>query len=542
MTRRRVRALWAIIAALSLLAAACGNDGDEPGGGQSTDRSSEDEGPPVPGGTLTMVYASDIDNLDPHKSSSFNAHNRIGLVYNRLLAFEIGPDADYAEQKLTGDLAERWEVADDGLTYTFHLRDGVTWQDVPPLNGRPLVADDVIATFERIEREGFQQYMLENVERIEAPDDRTVVIHMSAPFAPLLNFMANHYMWIIPREAERGLIDLRSTAIGTGPFIMTARTPNVETVYEKNPGYWEEGLPYLDGIRLLVVPDQGARLAAFRTGEVDMLLTSLSPEERDALLRTNPDTVINRRIGTGFNQLYIDMTEAPFTDIRVRRAMSMAIDRAGMAEAIFGGAQCAPPVPAALGDWTLSVEECEELQPYDPEGARELLDEAGLPNGFSTKMMITNGYGEQTVRQAQWVAEDLAEVGINAEIEIVEYGTYFGQRLPNVEYSLAFGPQTPFLEPDEWLRAVMRTGASRNWYRMSFPELDEMLDQQTTILDPEERSEYIKELQRYILEEVVVPIPTVTPFNELAVGPQVKGYDPHASYGFYTMKQVWLDE
>jgi peptide/nickel transport system substrate-binding protein len=529
--------------ALSLLAAACGGGDDDDGATGQTDDGGEaaEEGDPKPGGILRMAVASDIDSLDPMKLSSFNTHQRVGIVYNKLLGFETGPDVDYTEKNLVPELAEEWEVSDDGLTYTFRLRDDVTWHNVAPTNGRPFVADDVIATFDRVRELGFQRYMLENVTSWDAPDDHTVVLTLSQPFAPLLNFMANHQMWIIPREAQQGQIDLSQTAVGTGPFVMTRRERNVETAYEKNPNYWEDGKPYLDGVTMLVVPDATSKVNAFRAGEIDLSTTTLSPEEVTLLERSTPDAAFDREIDSGLEQLYVNLEREPFDDLRVRQAINYAIDKEAMGEQVFGGGDYTAIVPPAMGDWSIPLEEKKEYQPYDPERARELLAEAGFPNGFDTTLMLTTGYGENVVRMGEWVVEDLAQVGIRARIELIEYATYFGSRWPNGDYDMGIGPQTPFLEADEWLRAQLHSEGTRNWFNINDPELDEMLVRQTQILDEDERKEYVHEVQRYWFENVLNPIPVWSPSGVTPEQEWVKGWNPIAMYGYPWIKDVWLD-
>jgi peptide/nickel transport system substrate-binding protein len=529
--------------ALLVVVAACSGDGGSGEGDEATDASTAapEEGTPKPGGTLTMAVASDIDTLDPMASASFNLHARVGLVYNRLLTFATGPDIAYDDQVLVGELADRWEMAPDGLVYTFHLREDVRWQDVAPVAGRPLVARDVVATFERIRRQGFQRYMLENVTSIEAADDHTVVLRLVEPFAPLLRFMANHHMWILPEEATDGRVDPATTAIGTGPFLLGERRPNIETVFRKNPTYFQTGLPYLDEVRAVVIPDQAGRIAAFRAEQADILTTSLSPQEADALRGSNPDANYEPELSAATLQLYVNGRRAPFDDIRVRRAISMAIDREAMGAAIYGGGQRAGPVSPTLGEWALSSDEVAAGQPFDPDGARALLAEAGFPNGLDTTMMVTNGYGEQVVRMAQWVVQDLSDVGIRARIEPVEYVQYIGTRWPRLEYDIGIGPQTPFLEVDEWLRAQHATGAARNWFGVSDPLLDRMLEQQTRIIVEPARVDQDKVIQRYLMDEVVNPIQLWSP---AVVSPQqgwVKGWHPIASYGFPWMPRVWLD-
>jgi peptide/nickel transport system substrate-binding protein len=541
MRARSTRAL-ALLAALLLLLAACGGDGgsgdDATGGGDAA----AEEGTPKPGGILRIAEASDIDSLDPLSGAAFNLHRRVGIVYSRLITLKTGPDIDYGEQVLEPDLAESWEISDDGLTYTFHLRQGVTWHDVPPVNGRPFVANDVVATLNLVKEEGFQRYMLENVTSVEAADDHTVVLTLSQPFAPLINFMANHHMWILPEEATDGRIDRTQQAIGTGPFVLTKRTRNVETTYEKNPNYYREGRPYLDGVQMLVIPDQQAKIAAIRAGELDVSNTGLSPQEADALRRTNPDVVLQEEVGSGLNQLYVNQTRAPFDKLQVRQAINHAIDRESLGEAIYGGGLYSGPVAPALGDWSLSQDELAEYQEYDPDQSKELLAEAGFPNGFSTTLMVTPGYGEQTIRMAEWIVQDLAEVGIDATIETVEYATYIGSKWPGLDYNMGIGPQTPFMEVDEWLRGQFHTEGARNWWGVSDPELDAMLEEQTTILDQDERNEFNKDVQRYIFENVLDPVQVWTPPSLTPEQGWVKGWNSLASYGYPWIDDVWLDK
>jgi peptide/nickel transport system substrate-binding protein len=198
-------------------------------------------------------------------------------------------------------------------------------------------------------------------------------------------------------------------------------------------------------------------------------------------------------------------------------------------------------VAPSVGDYVLPLEERKELQRYDPDEARRLLAEAGFPDGFSTTMLMTNGYGEQYVRQSQWIVEDLSKVGIDVTLDLVEYGTYFGSRWPNVDYDMQHGPQSALLEADEWLRAQHRTGAGRNWWNVSDPKLDAMLDEQTRILDREERIEAVQDIQRYILTDVVNPVQTWSTPNRSPRQPWVHGWYPQFVYGYFTMKQTWLD-
>lgn len=547
MTYRWLAALFAV----ALLAAACGDSGDggstDAGAGETGEGGGDapvpegDEGEPQPGGILSVAATSDGDTLDPHASASYNVHNRVGLASSRLLKPDLSEEYEYGEAPLAPDLAESWEVSDDQLTYTFNLRDDVVWHNIPPVNGRPFVADDVVATFERIQAEGFQSYMLEHVTAIEAPDEHTVVLRLSEPFAPLLNYMGNHHMWIMPREGAEGAYDVATTVIGTGPFVLTEWDRNVRTVYEANPDYFEEGIPYVDGVVMQVVPDQGARTAAFRAGETQ-IITAVNPQETQSLLAAVPDARLLQYVGTAPIMMYVNMEREPFNDIRVRQAMSMAVDREGMGEALYGSGRFTGPVNAHILDYVLDQEELAELQPYDPDAAKQLLADAGYPDGFQTKLMVTGGYGPRVITGAEWVVEDLAAIGIEAEIEVVDYATYISNRWATVDYDMAVGLQTPFQEPDEWLRAQYHSEGSRNWWNISDPELDAMLDEQAGLMDEEERIALAQDIQRYILKEVVNPMQLWLGDTEIVLGPTVRNYRSQPQYGTNHYAYLWLDE
>lgn len=528
-----------ILGLLVLVIGACssGSKNNETGQKNTNDGSSE----PKSGGTYTILSPADPDMLDPHRQSSIYTHQLAGLVYNKLVSYETGPNVEYTDYNVVPDLAERWEVSDDGKVYTFYLREAY-WHDKAPVNGRQVTADDVIATMERIiNLPGHQASLLSEVESIVAKDPQTVVFTLKQPFAPFLNFMANHFMWILPKEGVEGQFDLATDSIGTGPFVLEKWEDNVQATFKKNPKFYEEGKPYLDEVIFKVVPDQGSRIAAFRTGQADTI-GSLSPEELDQLIKTNPDVTVFEALFATQEQLYLNMKKEPFNDLKVRKAISMAVDRQSMVKAIYGGGETSGPVNPSLGDWSLPLEEREKLQPYNPEEAKKLLEEAGYPDGFDTTLMVTNGYGEQLVRVAQWIAEDLRNIGINAEIEVVEYATYFSERWPNVDYDMGVGYQTYFQEPDEWLRTQLHTNGARNWYNISDPELDKMLDEQRLILDVDQRKEYVHNIQRYVLENLVNPIPISTYYTKTPRQPYIRDSYPHASYGYGYLKDVWLDK
>ncbi|RHW37462.1 ABC transporter substrate-binding protein [Lysinibacillus yapensis] len=520
--------------------AACESGSNEPASKSESSNKTGEEGTPKEGGTLSFYDFDDPKTLDPHKSIASATNSRIGLVYNKLVTFATGPD-NFSSDEIVPDLAKDWEISEDGKTYTFHLRDDVKWQNIAPVNGRAFTSEDVIATMERIKNlPGPQANSLVSVESIEAPDDYTVIFNLSEPYAPLLNQLASFVMWILPKEATEGKVDLDNTAIGTGPFILESWKRGVEASFKKNPDYFEEGKPYLDGVTIYPNGDSMTEVNAFRTGQTDVILTD-SKIDFETLKKSVPDAQIQSEIVTA-SRLFINQTRKPLDNILVRQAMSKAIDREGAWKSIYGNGEYNGYVMPTLEDWALPLDERKEYQEYDPEGAKELLAEAGFPDGFEVSMIVTDGYGPQLVTLAEWVAEDLKEIGIKVNIEVLEYGTFFSERWPSKEYDIGIGLVTPVTDPSDSLDPFFKSDGYRNWQGVNDPKLDEMIKQQYLIVDRDERIKYINEIERYLFENVTNHVNLFAYHIHHFKQPYVKGFDPHSNYGYLFMKNVWLDK
>ena len=225
---------------------------------------------------LVAAQGSEPDQLDPHMTSAYASFQVLENVYDTL----VQPAEDLSMEPA---LAESWEISDDNLTWTFTLRDGVTFH-----NGRALVADDVVYSFERIIEEGANGWRFGAVESVTAPDDETVVIQLTQPSPNLLVSIGGFKgMSIIARETvEDGTIGTKP--VGTGPFRFVSQSPDGGIVLERNPDYWraDEGLPRLDGIRFVQIPDAGTKLTALRTGEVHWI-DAVPPQDIENL-KLNP--------------------------------------------------------------------------------------------------------------------------------------------------------------------------------------------------------------------------------------------------------------
>ncbi|MEL7155865.1 MAG: ABC transporter substrate-binding protein, partial [Actinomycetota bacterium] len=375
---------------------------------------------PKTGGTLVHHWRADTASLDPRVSSTFHLHYRVGPVYQRLYAPAVGADVAHYEQRLEPELAADFpEISDDGLTYTVKLREGVKWQNVDPVNGRDFVADDVVATMNAYKEGGFQASFLDRVDSIEAIDDLTVQFNLSAPFAPLSNFLGNHHMWIMPQEAfdEASGYDVDGKPIGTGPFIMTEREVDVKTVYERNPDYWKTDdngvqLPYLDGMELVIISDQDAALAAFKSGDLDVSDADLTLEAQEQLAEEYPEGQYFAWLHGSTTIMSLNMEREEFQNVDVRRAITMAIDRKGMGDAIRGGGTYSGPMNVNILDFALPEEERAEALAFNLEDAQKLLADAGYPDGFEVSLIHTDRYGPAYVAQTEWIAQDLTNLGL----------------------------------------------------------------------------------------------------------------------------------
>src|SRR5262247_3898133 len=390
-------------------------------------------GQPKRGGIL-HVRGYDPVHFDHHLTSNARTNTTLSFVYSTLLRYKVGPEITPGTFTVEPHLAERWEASDD-LTYVFHLRQGVKWHNKPPLNGRELVADDVKFTFDHFlsEKANVLREQLEPVERVEAVDRYTVKFVLKEPFVWLPNRLASTSgMWIIAPEAVEKFGDLKQaeSAIGTGPFILERYEPNVKTVFKRNPEYFLQGQPYVDGVEWLVLDDESTGLAMYRTGQIDAgpgLQWEVRQADLEALKHSHPHLRYQDMLANNVTTIWMRTDKPPFTDVRVRRAISQAVDRQGLIEAVWMRGEPSPAVPRGLARWSLPIDQLgagAKYYQYDPKEARRLLAEAGHPKGFKTQLWVTTGLTRDLVDDAQLVQRYLKDVGLEAELKIQEYGAY----------------------------------------------------------------------------------------------------------------------
>ena len=290
------------------------------------------------GGVATIAFSVDPVHFDPHKGTT--AQNFVSIVYDGLTQFKTGPDVPPGTHILEPALAEKWDISPDGKAYTFSLRKGVKFHDVAPISGREMTADDVAFSFERMlakDAENIKRDLFAVIDKVEVVDKYTVKLTLSQPFAPLLANLATVFAAILPKSD----LNFKNVAIGTGPFLLKDFQRQSKYTYAKNPGYWKNGadgkpLPYLDGFVQVIIPDEGARTSALRAGQLDftdLLVDNLAQE----LLKSNTALVDEKFPGNFSVMTRLNVKEKPLDDVRVRQAISLAIDRQAIANALGGG-------------------------------------------------------------------------------------------------------------------------------------------------------------------------------------------------------------
>lgn len=494
------------------------------------------------GGVLTRAEPGDSpDGLHPHENEGdIYTHTLVGPMYSKLVEWETGPGEPTGD--VVPDLAESWDVSEDGMTYTFDLRDDVVWHDIEPVSGRPFVADDVIATIEGLQERPpatGHHHVIARVVDMDAPDDHTLVITLDQPHAPFLADLASHYMWILPREAFDGGFDASEQPIGTGAFMFESYDRNTELVLVRNPDYFIDDKPYLDGLTTVIMPDQGSRTQAVRTGRIDVLYTHDSDEADELTASGDLAAATQFRAST---QLFMNQDREPFDDVRVRQAIARAIDWEGMNDAIRGGnAVMTGAVGALAGQFALPEDEVLALRPFDQDAARELLAEAGYEDGFSVNLITTPLYDDLFQRESEWIVQDLGDVGIDVAIDQLDVATFFQRWHTEQDYEFGYGSSASMPAPDDWLRQNRSDNRVASWTNLADPEIDRLYDAQRAEVDEDVRLELIHDTQRYILEEVQNPIYPYSYQTNYIHRADLQDFYPHPSYHGRIWADAWLD-
>jgi peptide/nickel transport system substrate-binding protein len=511
---------------------------------------------PKRGGTLA-IRTWDPPHFDPFQTISYKTHIALSFTHSRLLKHKAGPSVAPGTFPVEGDLAESWTQSPDQKTYEFKLRRGVKWHNKPPVNGRELTADDVVFSVNHFlsVKGNANAYMLKAVDKVEATDKYTVKFTLKEPFVWFLDMISNpHAVAIVAKEVVEKYGDLKKpeSVIGTGPWMLDSYRPNVGLSYVRNPNYFIQGLPYIDRIEATVDEDNASRMAAFLSGKYDLGWAFPGTIDRvdwvqikDTLAQRRPNLKTVEFPSPVMNHISMRTDQKPFSDVRVRHAMSMAIDRKAIIESAYEGVGALnPPVPAALKEWSVPLDKLGEGAKYykhDPAEAKRLLAAAGYPNGFPGTMCFTTYGTPVLVDIMQLVQKDLKTVGIDVKIDQKEYGAYIATCFYGKFDSMTFGPQTGFLEPDNFLFGQYYPEELKNQSHINDPVVADMLIRQRRTLDVAKRREIIYDIQRHLAKQqyyVQMPSGIYIAVWEGAV----KNYGPNMGYDYGgRLMAAWLD-
>lgn len=479
---------------------------------------------PSEGGTLRAAWQAPWESLDPHFASTEASFQVLNNVLETLTFFDD-------QMNLIPWLAESWSRSDDGLTWTFVLRDGVTFS-----NGRPLTAQDVVWSFRRLvapETGSGNAWRIGGAGTvIEAVDDRTVNITTETLIANLpASLAANKSVAVLAEESleEDGTIQV---PIGSGPFVISEVEGTTRLVLSARNDYWQEGVPYLDEVIITPITDDAARDLALQGGEVDWIFT-ISPQNLETL-QNDEDVVVDVAPRLSYDYFGFNLNRAPFDDVRVRQAIAYAIDREVICQFAFFGL-CEPTQgPTGSGTpWYFPY------APYDRDldQALALLAEAGYGDGFDMEIMTAIGFDE-TLRGAQVVQQQLAEVGINVTIDNIEFGEWLDRQAAG-DFDAFMLSWLGLTDVEDYFYLQHRTDNAFNFTGYSNARFDELVDLGRTIDDFDERYAVYEEANQILVDEA--------PYVYMYVKAEVKAYAPNVK-GFVTRSDsavnfwtVWLE-
>jgi len=523
-----------LLAASLFLAAACGGDDDDTGGpsptadvagtdGEAAESTEPDgagegtapsdttgdtaAGPLRRGGTLRVAEPYDPSRFDPHRSTIGQDIRLLVPVYDRLVHFDADGD-------LVPGLATEWEFDETATVFTMKLREGVTFHDGAPFNAEAVKLN--IERGQTVEGSSIAGDLAE-IERIETPDDYTVVFHLSAPNSMLPGLLSHRAGAMVSPTAFDNP-DLDHMPVGAGPYRVVEYDPGSRIIMERFEDYWNTEAGGPDRIEYSIMVDNRTRLNALLGGQIDLAI--LSGREQEEAERAGFTTV--GKPGLTYLVLYLNRAKSHFGDRRVRQALNHAVDRQSMIDVVLQGAGTPTVQPFPEGYWAYNPDYPADYYQYDPDRARELLAEAGLEDGFSFEMLVpTTPTSEQL---AEIVMAQLEEVGITAEPYPVEAAqtadVYYAQEQRDALIAQWGGRP----DPQMTLELQFTAGGFGNPGDHTTPEFEEANRRTRAATDPEERAELLKEQVAIVVEEAF-QVPLIHDFGVFAYSDKVATFD-----------------
>ena len=457
-------------------------------------------------GYLVAALNADIQTADVQKTSKdyevpFN-------IFDRLVDVEVDADGN---SKIVPSLAENWDISDDGLEYTFHLRQGVKFH-----NGNDFTAEDVAYTFHRMltVESGVNTEFIDQIK--------------GAPFAGFLASISSPGVSIYDSEATEAAGDQfgmdPAVTVGTGPFEFSSWSFNNQLVLTRNEDYWK-GASKLPGVVIKIIPDTETQSMMFESGELDILDLDYAADSVDRFTETYPDQIVQGpRVGIVY--FTMNFNKKPFQDVRVRKAVQMSIDRQAILDALYGGrGQVEQGIfPHGLIGFNPDQEEIK----YDPEAAKALLAEAGYADGFDMEIAADSSASDTMTMALEIVSDQLAEVGIRAEIKNYDESTWLETRKSGELGSFMSTWSADYNDPDNFIYTFFGNEEKTKIRSINYPDTEVMarVAKARTIVNEDERLAEYKALEEKIVHEDAAWVPMFSRLHLFAVSKRVEGFAP----------------
>ena len=485
-------------------------------------------------GYLIAALNADIQTADVQKTSKdyevpFN-------IFDRLVDVEVDADGN---SKIVPSLAESWDISDDGLEYTFHLRQGVKFH-----NGNDFTAEDVAYTFHRMltveggvntefidQIKGADELLAgetDTLEGVEVVDDYTIKVTLKEPFAGFLASISSPGVSIYDSEATEAAGDQfgmdPAVTVGTGPFEFASWSFNNQLVLTRNEDYWK-GASGLPGVVIKIIPDTETQSMMFESGELDILDLDYAADSVDRFTETYPDQIVQGpRVGIVY--FTMNFNKEPFQDVRVRKAVQMSIDRQAILNALYGGrGQVEQGIfPHGLIGFNPDQEEIK----YDPEAAKALLAEAGYADGFDMEIAADSSASDTMTMALEIVSDQLAEVGIRAEIKNYDESTWLETRKSGELGSFMSTWSADYNDPDNFIYTFFGNEEKTRIRSINYPDTEvmERVAKARTIVNEDERLAEYKALEEKIIHEDAAWVPMFSRLHLFAVSKRVQGFAP----------------
>jgi len=507
---------------------------------------------PKSGGTLNIMLREDLSQgFAIHESSTISTVFPAAPCLNNLVQFDPAKAIESTDT-IVGDLAEKWSWQDNYRNLVFFLRKNVKWHD-----GHPFSSKDVKFTFDML-REGPEapaklrinprKDWYANVEAVEAPDPYTVVFRLKRPQPSLLSMIASGYTPIYAAHVPPA--SYRTSCVGTGPFKVKEWRKGEYLDYVKNPDYFIKGRPYLDALHYVVIVERGTRTAALQAGQLDVAFPGETTKAAAEQLKKAVPQLVITPVGTAVtDNIIMNEKKPPFDNLKVRLAVSYAIDRRGLIQAVHQGAGVpgAAMAPRPYGVWGMTEKDLLTLPGYGKpadmkDKAKKLLAEAGVKPGQPLRVEMVTRAIAVYVDMASFVINELKQVGIEATLKQIETAQWHAMATRG-DYQI--GANLTGLgvdDPDANLYENFACGSPRNYSFYCDEQVMKMIDQQSQELDPRKRLAQVIAIQKKIEEAAARPVLDHR-IDYFTVWPHVKNLTPHHNiYNFARMQDVWSDK